>query len=126
MEDNILRFSSLTELGILIPFCIAALLKTAQGSSTIAIITTSSIIFPILPMLGLDSEMGKVWAILSLGVGSMTVSHANDSYFWVVTQMSGMNVREAYRTHTFATLLQGVVGLILVVAGHKLWKVFIH
>ena len=66
MEDNILRFSSLTELGILIPFCIAALLKTAQGSSTIAIITTSSIIFPILPMLGLDSEMGKVWAILSL------------------------------------------------------------
>ena len=126
MEDNILRFSSLTELGILIPFCIAALLKTAQGSSTIAIITTSSIIFPILPMLGLDSEMGKVWAILSLGVGSMTVSHANDSYFWVVTQMSGMSVREAYRTHTFATLLQGVVGLILVVAGHKLWKVFVH
>lgn len=126
MEDNILRFSSLTELGILIPFCIAALLKTAQGSSTIAIITTSSIIFPILPMLGLDSEMGKVWAILSLGVGSMTVSHANDSYFWVVTQMSGMSVREAYRTHTFATLLQGVVGLILVVAGHKLWQVFVQ
>ena len=57
-------------------------------------------------MLGLDSEMGKVWAILSLGVGSMTVSHANDSYFWVVTQMSEMSVREAYRTHTFATLLQ--------------------
>ena len=126
MEDNILRFSSLTELGILIPFCIAALLKTAQGSSTIAIITTSSIIFPILPMLGLDSEMGKVWAILSLGVGSMTVSHANDSYFWVVTQMSEMSVREAYRTHTFATLLQGVVGLILVVAGHKLWQVFVQ
>ena len=126
MEDHILRFSSLTELGILIPFCIAALLKTAQGSSTIAIITTSSIILPILPMLGLDSEMGKVWAILSLGVGSMTVSHANDSYFWVVTQMSGMSVREAYRTHTFATLLQGVIGLILVVGGYKLWKVFIY
>ena len=126
MEDHILRFSSLTELGILIPFCIAALLKTAQGSSTIAIITSSSIILPILPMLGLDSEMGKVWAILSLGVGSMTVSHANDSYFWVVTQMSGMSVREAYRTHTFATLLQGVIGLTLVVGGYKLWKVFIY
>lgn len=126
MEDHILRFSSLTELGILIPFCIAALLKTAQGSSTIAIITSSSIILPILPMLGLDSEMGKVWAILSLGVGSMTVSHANDSYFWVVTQMSGMSVREAYRTHTFATLLQGVIGLTLVVGCYKLWKVFIY
>jgi GntP family gluconate:H+ symporter len=126
MEDYILRFSSFTELGIIIPFSIAALIKTAQGSSTIAIITTSSIILPLLPMLQLDSEMGKVWAIMSLGVGSMTVSHANDSYFWVVTQMSGMSVSEAYKTHTFATFLQGVIGLILVVAGYNLWKIFFN
>lgn len=124
MEDYILKFSSLTELGIFIPFAIAAFLKSAQGSSTIAIITTSSIIFPLLPILGLDSEMGKVWAIMALGVGSMTVSHANDSYFWVVTQMSGMSVNEAYKTHTFATLLQGIIGMLLVLIGYKLWKVF--
>jgi len=106
----------------LIPFIIAALLKTAQGSSTVAIITTSSIIFPLLPVLGLDSEMGKVWVIMALGVGSMTVSHANDSYFWIVSQMSGMDVKTAYKTHTVGTLLQGVVGLSIVFIGYTIWN----
>jgi GntP family gluconate:H+ symporter len=100
------------------------LLKTAQGSSTVAIITTSSIVFPLLPLLNLDSEIGKVWVIMSLGVGSMTVSHANDSYFWIVSQMSGMDVKTAYKTHTMGTLLQGVVGFIIVFTGYSLWRVF--
>jgi GntP family gluconate:H+ symporter len=116
--------SSYQSLGILIPFGIAALLKTAQGSSTVAIITTSSIVFPLLPLLNLDSEIGKVWVIMSLGVGSMTVSHANDSYFWIVSQMSGMDVKTAYKTHTMGTLLQGVVGFIIVFTGYSLWRVF--
>ena len=111
-------------LGILIAFLIAALLKTAQGSSTVAIITTSSILFPLLPLLGLDSEMGKIWAIMALGVGSMTVSHANDSYFWIVSQMSGMDVKTAYRTHTFGTFIQGMVGLLVVLIGYTLWQLF--
>lgn len=114
--------AALESLGILIPFLIAALLKTAQGSSTVAIITTSSIIFPLLPALGLESEMGKVWAIMALGVGAMTVSHANDSYFWIVSQMSGMDVKTAYRTHTMGTLIQGLVGLAVVAAAYSIWK----
>jgi len=109
-------------LGILLPFLIAALLKSAQGSSTVAIITTSSLIFPLLPILGTDTEMGKVWAIMALGVGSMTVSHANDSYFWIVTQMSGMDVKTAYKTHTVGTLIQGCTGLIVVGIGYFLWS----
>lgn len=113
--------SAIDSLGILIPFLIAALLKSAQGSSTVAIITTSSLIFPLLPLLGLDSEMGKIWAIMALGVGSMTVSHANDSYFWIVTQMSGMDVKTAYKTHTLGTLIQGGVGLLIVWVGYWLW-----
>jgi GntP family gluconate:H+ symporter len=100
------------------------LLKTAQGSSTVAIITTSSIVFPLLPLLNLDSEIGKVWVIMSLGVGSMTVSHANDSYFWIVSQMSGMDVKTAYKTHTMGTLLQGVIGFIIVFTGYSLWRIF--
>ena len=115
--------ASMESLGILIPFLIAALLKSAQGSSTVAIITTSSLIFPLLPILGLDSEMGKVWAIMALGVGSMTVSHANDSYFWIVTQMSGMDVKTAYKTHTIGTLIQGGVGLIVVWLCHWIWSI---
>ena len=121
LQDYALEISTFSGFGILIPFMIAALLKTAQGSSTVAIITTSSIIFPLLSVLGLDSEMGKVWAIMALGVGSMTVSHANDSYFWIVSQMSGMDVKTAYRTHTVGTLLQGIVGLVVVFIGFTIW-----
>ena len=121
LQDYAIKISTFSGFGILIPFLIAALLKTAQGSSTVAIITTSSIIFPLLSVLGLDSEMGKVWAIMALGVGSMTVSHANDSYFWIVSQMSGMDVKTAYRTHTVGTLLQGIVGLVVVFIGFTIW-----
>ena len=106
--------------GLLIPFLIAAVLKTAQGSSTVAIITASSIVFPLLAVLGLDNEMGKVWGILAIGVGSMTVSHANDSYFWIVSQMGGLDIKTAYRHHTFATFLQGSLGITLVLLGHWL------
>ncbi|MGB1449055.1 MAG: GntP family permease [Flavobacteriaceae bacterium] len=110
--------------GLLIPFFIAAILKTAQGSSTVAIITASSIVFPLLSTLGLTSEMGKVWVILAVGVGSMTVSHANDSYFWIVSQMGGLDIKTAYRHHTFGTFIQGSLGIVLVLMGHWLSGVF--
>lgn len=95
-------------MGIFLPFIIAAALKTAQGSSTVSLVTTSAILLPLLPALGLDSEMGKVLAVMAIGAGSMTVSHANDSYFWVVSQFGGMDVKTAYKTQTVATLYQGL------------------
>lgn len=101
-------------LGIFLPFLIAAALKTAQGSSTVAIITTSAIVSPLLPALGLGGGLGPVLAVLAIGAGSMTVSHANDSYFWVVSQFSGMNVAQAYRLQTVASGIAGVVGILTV------------
>ena len=83
--------------------------------------TTSSICFPLLPLLGLESDMGKVWTIMSLGVGSMTISHANDSYFWIVSQMGGLDVKTAYKTHTLGTFFQGVIGLGVVFFCYSLW-----
>jgi GntP family gluconate:H+ symporter len=106
--------------GLVIVFLIAAFLKTAQGSSTVAIITASAMVYPLLSAMGLDSELGKVWVILSIGVGAMTVSHANDSYFWIVAQFGNLSVAEAYRYHTFATFLQGTVGLLLVLAAYSI------
>lgn len=97
-----------------LPFTMAAVLKSAQGSSTVAIITTASMMLPLLAPFGLDTELGKVWVILSLGVGAMTVSHANDSYFWIVSEMGGLSSDEAFRYHTRATALQGIVGGLLV------------
>ena len=111
--------------GLLIPFLIAAILKTAQGSSTVAIITASSIVFPLLGVLGLDGEMGKIWVILAVGVGSMTVSHANDSYFWIVSQMGGLDIKTAYRHHSFGTFLQGSLGIALVLFGHWISQIIL-
>ena len=110
--------------GLLIPFAIAAIIKTAQGSSTVAIITTTAILFPLLAPLGLDNEMGKVWVILAVGAGSMTVSHANDSYFWIVTQMGELDIKTAYRRHTFATLLQGIFGLAIILLARAIEQHF--
>jgi GntP family gluconate:H+ symporter len=97
-----------TGFGIWMPFLIAAAIKTAQGSSTVAIITTASIVSPLLPVLGLDSDISKALAVIAIGAGSAVVSHANDSFFWVVTQMSGMNINQGYRTHTLGTLILGL------------------
>jgi gluconate:H+ symporter, GntP family len=102
------------ELGIFLPFIIAAAFKTAQGSSTVALVTTSALIAPLLPGIGLDSLYGKVLAVMATGAGAMTISHANDSYFWVVTQFSGMDVKTGYKTHTLASLIQGVSSMIFI------------
>lgn len=101
---------------LLVLFGIAALLKTAQGSSTAALIITSILAQPLLPTLGLDGTLGsipigQVMAVMAIGAGAMVVSHVNDSYFWVVTQFSGMDVKTAYRAHTAATLVQGLSAL---------------
>jgi GntP family gluconate:H+ symporter len=101
-------------IGLLMPFVVAAALKTAQGSTTVALVTTSALVAPLLAQLGLDSEMGRVLTVMAIGAGAMTVSHANDSFFWVVTQFSRMPVALAYRAQTMATLVQGVAGIITV------------
>ena len=94
-------------LGIWLPFIIAAALKTAQGSSTVSIITTASIIAPLMTVMGFVSPLEKAVLVTALCSGAMIVSHVNDSFFWVVTQMSGMNVKTGYKLHTLGTLLCG-------------------
>ncbi|ELJ7555158.1 GntP family permease [Vibrio cholerae] len=100
--------------GIFMPFIGAAALKSAQGSSTVALVTTSALVAPLLGQLGLDSEMGRALTVMAIGAGAMTVSHANDSFFWVVSQFSRMSVGLAYRAQTMATLVQGVTAMAVV------------
>ncbi|WP_422138873.1 GntP family permease [Endozoicomonas sp. ALC020] len=106
-------------LGLILPFLVAALFKTAQGSSTVALISAASMMDPLLPGLGLDSQNGRLLTFLSAGCGSMMVTHANDSYFWVVTQFSGISPATGFKSFTLATLLQAFTGLatVLVLAG---------
>lgn len=101
-------------IGLFMPFMVAAALKTAQGSTTVALVATSALVAPMLTQLGLDSEMGRVLTVMAIGAGAMTVSHANDSFFWVVSQFSRMKVATAYQAQTMATLIQGISAMAMV------------
>ena len=101
-------------LGVFMPFVVAAALKTAQGSSTVSLVTTSTLVAPLMASIGLDSEMGRLLCVMAIGAGAMTVSHANDSYFWVVTQFSRMSVAQALRAQTAATAVQGIVAILFI------------
>ncbi|MFP4096972.1 MAG: GntP family permease [Cyclobacteriaceae bacterium] len=94
-------------LGILLPFILAAGIKTAQGSSTVSLITTASIVAPLMPTLGFEADLARALVVLSIGAGSLVVSHANDSFFWVFTQMTDMKITDGYRLHTTGTLILG-------------------
>jgi GntP family gluconate:H+ symporter len=101
----------LAVVGIFFPFLLSAILKTAQGSSTVALTTTAGIVAPLLVPLGLDSPARTALTVMAIGAGAMTVSHANDSYFWVVTNFGGMTPEQGYKTQTTATLIEGLCGM---------------
>ncbi|HTQ52614.1 MAG TPA: GntP family permease [Candidatus Acidoferrales bacterium] len=112
--------SALNGLGILLPFLITSVLKTAQGSSTVAIITATSIIQPLLPALGLETAKGQLFTVLSMGAGSMMISHVNDAYFWVITKFSGLDIKTMLRVYSVASLLMGLVSMLMI---YLLWLV---
>jgi GntP family gluconate:H+ symporter len=107
-------FQGHESIGILLPLLVAAGLKTAQGSSTVAMITTAGLVAPLLPALGLDGASAKALTVVAIGAGSMQVSHANDSYFWVVTQFSGMTMPQGYRLQTLGTFVQGLAAALTI------------
>ena len=104
----------LKSIGIFFPFILAFILKTAQGSSTVAIITAASIVLPLLPVLGLDTENGKLLCVLSMGAGSMMISHANDSYFWVIAKFAGIDMKAMLRAYSMATIIMGVTAILII------------
>lgn len=95
-------------LGVLVPFVIAMILKLAMGASTVAMITTAGMMAPLLETMGFTSPLGRVLVVLAIGAGSMVASHANDSYFWVVSQFSDMKTEEAYKCQTGMTAVMGI------------------
>ncbi len=113
--------TSLLSIGIIFPFLISATLKTAQGSSTVALLTTSAILgsytdpASLLTALGLNTPVGATLAMMAVGAGAMTVSHANDSYFFVVTGLGKMSIKQGYKTQTMATLVEGMAAMVLIV-----------
>lgn len=103
---------ALSALGLMFPFLLSAILKTAQGSSTVALTTTAGIIAPMLTAIGLGTSPLAALTVIAIGAGAMTVSHANDSYFWVVTNFGEMKVEDGYKTQTLGTLILGIAAII--------------
>jgi GntP family gluconate:H+ symporter len=112
--DSLGQVLSPLHLGIFLPFLVTAVLKTVQGSSTVAIITAASLVGPLFPELGLDTPWGRLLGTLALGAGSMLVSHANDAFFWVVTRFSDLEPGVTFRVYSPATVLMGVLTQLLV------------
>ena len=99
-------------IGIFFPFILAAILKSAQGSSTVAITTTAGILAPLMGAMELNTPVLGALTVMAIGAGAMTVSHANDSYFWVVTNFGKMTPDQGYKTQTLLTLVLGVSAMI--------------
>ena len=112
--DHFSEIEGLKHLGILFPFLLTMILKTAQGSSTVAIITAASIVLPLLATLGLDTTTGRMLCVLSMGAGSMMVSHANDAYFWVIVKFSGLDMKTVLKVYSVATCWMGLTALLVV------------
>jgi gluconate:H+ symporter, GntP family len=96
---------------LLVPFLIAATIKTLQGSSLVAAIAAAGMVQPVLAPLGLDDETGRAFATLAIGAGAMTVSHVNDEFFWLVSTSAGLRPLHGLATITLGTLLQGTLSL---------------
>lgn len=101
-------------IGLFFPFLVSAVLKTAQGSSTVAMVTSAGIVAPLLGVLGFETDAQIALVVMAIAAGAMTVSHANDSYFWVVTRFGNLTVEQGYRTHTVTTGVMGITSIIFV------------
>ena len=101
-------------IGLWLPFLIAAAIRAAQGSATVSIITTASIMVPMLGAFGLTSEWGLALTVLAIGAGALVASHTNDSMFWIATQMSDMDVRTGLKLQTVGTTVVGCGAAVLI------------
>jgi GntP family gluconate:H+ symporter len=92
-------------------FLLASILKIAQGSSTVAMITAASVLQPLYAT-GTDLP-NPVYAVMAIGGGSLVVSWMNDSGFWVVGRMGGFTEKETFRIWTIPAAIVGVTGFVV-------------
>ena len=98
---------------ILVPFFVAAVMKTFQGSSLVAAITAAGMMQPLVTALGPGGATTKALAALAIGAGAMTVSHVNDDYFWLVADRAGFTPLRGLTAFSIGTLLQGLLTVIV-------------
>lgn len=92
-----------------IAFAVASVMKIAQGSGTVSMITTAALMTAVLPE---SLPYHRIYVYAAIGFGSGIVSWMNDSGFWVVCKMSGFTETETFRTWSLALVVIGVTGLL--------------
>jgi GntP family gluconate:H+ symporter len=93
---------------ILLAWLVAAVIRIATGSATVATITGAGIVVPVVGMIpGVNREL----LVLATGAGSLILSHVNDAGFWLVKQYFNMTVAETFKTWTAMETILSVVGL---------------
>ena len=103
---------------ILVPLLIGTIMRFPQGSGTVAMITGSAIVAPMMGTLGINPYL----AVLAVCLTSMMPSFLNDSYFHVVTNFSGMDIKTSLKTWTISTILVPIFGSLIII----LLSLFIH
>lgn len=114
LETIVTQTFSGVSLGILVPFIIGAIFRTAIGSGTVGMITAASMLLPLVDVLGFNSPIGLVIAMLACASGGFMVFHGNDDFFWVVSSTSGMKPEVAYKVFPIISVLQAVTSLVCV------------
>ncbi|MCL2377117.1 MAG: GntP family permease [Defluviitaleaceae bacterium] len=108
-------------MGIFFPFIVSAIIKTAQGSSTVAMMTTAGIMGALMTTMGFTSPIEIALVVMAIGAGSMMASHANDSYFWVVSKLSDQTPQQGYKNWTSMTVVQGVACMLGIFAFYMIY-----
>jgi GntP family gluconate:H+ symporter len=103
---------------ILLAFGISSLMKISQGSTTVALITASAIMFGVVE--GMALPYHPLYLFLAIGFGGMVFSWMNDSGFWIVGRMAGFDERETFQTWSLGFGLAGLVGLLQVLLASQL------
>lgn len=106
-------FTALPLVPPVLAFLLAALIRILQGSATVAMITAAGLLAPTLPGLGLSpAELALV--VLSIAAGASTLSHVNDSGFWLVKEYLNMDESTTLRTWTMMTVILSVTALVVI------------
>lgn len=102
---------------IFLGWLVGLILRIAQGSATVAMLTTAAMMQPLLP----DLSCNRMYLFLSIGFGAFACSWMNDSGFWVVSRLSGFTEKETLRTWTVSLTIVSLTGLLITLLLAALW-----
>jgi GntP family gluconate:H+ symporter len=102
---------------VFLSWLVAAVIRIAQGSATVAMLTTSAMVYPLMTA-GLPYH--PVYIFLAIGFGAMICSWMNDSGFWVVGRLSGFTEKETLQSWTVIATVNSVAGLLVTWLGSLL------